>query len=217
MLDRVLLAVAGAQHRVVVGPSTLPVPPGVWRVSEEPPGGGPVAAIAAGLAMLDSLASPPPDSQAGSAQGPDTLGSGGPRFVALLAADLPFLTSNAVARLLTAVVGSTVDGAVYVDGEGQRQTLCGAWRIHALKTRLVALAAAREQDAAGEAAALAGNRFRAPDTVGHDRIGPLYGAPLRDLVAGLQVAEVPTAGDEPPPWYDCDEPDDLHRAEQWLR
>jgi hypothetical protein len=249
MLDRVLFAVAGAQHRVVVGPSTLPVPPGVWRVSEEPPGGGPVAAVAAGLAMLDSLASPPAESP-GAGQAPDTLGSGGPRFVALLAADLPFLTSNAVARLLSALVQSTADGALYVDGSGRRQTLCGAWRIHALKNRLAALSATRESttgaNAIGEsqgvhweaeggitrnglggardALAFRGNGFRDPATRSgdrmtgsHDRVGPLYGASLRDLLTGLPVAEVPGSGDEPPPWYDCDEPEDLRRAEQWLR
>ncbi len=70
MLDRVLDAVAGADHIVVVGPSDLDVPAEVGlteiagdvphgpvtsvrspttRVQEVPPGGGPVCAIAAGL------------------------------------------------------------------------------------------------------------------------------------------------------------------------
>ena len=165
MLDRVLAAVTDAGPRVVVGPASLTLPPGVMQVSEQPPGGGPVAAIAAGLAALDG--------------GGDAAGT-----VAVLAADLPFLTPQSIGTLRSAVWESTVDGAVFVDGAGRRQTLCGIWRIAALRDRLDAL----------------------------DR---LAGAALRHLLAGLRIAEVAGSGGGPPPWYDCDSPDDLHRAERW--
>jgi molybdenum cofactor guanylyltransferase len=104
LLHRVLAAVADARPRVVVGPPDLPLPEGVVRVREEPPGGGPVVAAAAGLAQVDTA------------------------HVALLAADLPLLTAAAVAALRRAASGVDTDGAVYVDDNGIRQWLCGMWR-----------------------------------------------------------------------------------------
>ncbi len=161
MLDRVLTAVADAAAVVVVGPADLPVPAEVLRVCEEPPGGGPVAALAAGLAALP----------------------GGPETVAVLAADLPFLTAGAVAGLRAALDASSADGVVFVDTQGRRQTLCGVWRGQALRQRLTAA-------------------------------GPHPGMALRTLLTGLTVGEI-TGSDQPPPWYDCDEPDDLERARRW--
>ncbi|MBQ1043751.1 NTP transferase domain-containing protein [Micromonospora sp. C72] len=80
MLHRVLAAVADADQRIVVGPSG-PLPDGVRTTHEDPPGGGPVAATAAGLALLDP----------------------GTTTVALLAADLPLLTAAAVTELRRAL------------------------------------------------------------------------------------------------------------------
>jgi molybdopterin-guanine dinucleotide biosynthesis protein A len=168
MLERVLGAVVGAVPRVVVGPPALAVPAGVVRTSEEPPGGGPVAALAAGLTCLAGVTA------AGSAA--DT--------VAVLAADLPFVTTEAVATLRRALAESTVDGAVYVDHDGRRQTLCGVWQITALTRRLAAL-----------------ERH--------------HGTALRDLLSGLRVGEVAGPERGPVPWYDCDTPEDLDRAEGW--
>jgi molybdopterin-guanine dinucleotide biosynthesis protein A len=117
MLDRVLDAVADADPRIVVGPPDLPVPAGVLLTQERPAGAGPVAATAAGLAMV-------PDDRA---------------HLALLAADLPLLDRPAVA-VLRASVGDA-DVAVYVDADGRRQMLCGMWRLAALRGALAALAA----------------------------------------------------------------------------
>jgi molybdenum cofactor guanylyltransferase len=157
MLHRVLAAVADAVPRVVVGPATLAVPAGVRLVVES--GGGPVAGLAAGLSTVDDVG-----------------------VVAVLAADLPFLTRDAVAALRHDL--STMDGAVYVDGDGRRQTLCGVWRAAALRTRL-------------------------------DALGRHEGTPLRELLAGLDIVEVAHPGPHPP-WYDCDSPADLDRAERWF-
>jgi molybdopterin-guanine dinucleotide biosynthesis protein A len=178
MLDRVLAAVATAQPRIVVGPATLDVPAGVLVTCEQPPGGGPVAALAAGLAMLPEQAAP--------------------GEVALLAADLPFLTAADVDALLATLRARTgvpvpagaeaapADGAVYVDGSGRRQWLCGVWRIRALRRRLAGL-------------------------------GDPCGRRLGDLLAGPRILPVSvcTPGG-PPPWYDCDTEDDLRRAEEWV-
>ncbi|MFC4018561.1 molybdenum cofactor guanylyltransferase [Micromonospora sp. GCM10011542] len=168
MRDRVLAAVADATQRIVVGPAG-PVPEGVRVTREEPPGGGPVAAAAAGLALLD----------------PGTTG------VALLAADLPLLTRDAVGELLTHLTVDGPDGACFLDGDGRRQSLCGVWRVDALRGALGRLAA--------------------------ERGGTLAGAPVRGLLAGLVVREVPWSGGGPPPWFDCDTDEDVRRAEEWAR
>jgi molybdenum cofactor guanylyltransferase len=116
MRDRVLAAAtaAGAAPCVVVGPAG-DLPPGVLTTRESPPGGGPVAAAAAGVAMVP----------------------GDVETVALLAADLPLLTPSALTTLRDAA--STADGALFVDGDGRRQLLCGVWRVSALRRALAAL------------------------------------------------------------------------------
>jgi molybdopterin-guanine dinucleotide biosynthesis protein A len=118
MLDRVLAAVVCARPRVVVGPPRPHLAPDVVSVREDPPGGGPVAAAMAGLSLVLSAPGPP-------------------RFTTLLAADLPFLDQEAVETLLAHLASGTAHGAVYVDGAGRRQWLCGAWRTTALAARLL--------------------------------------------------------------------------------
>lgn len=178
MRDRVLMAVASAAPRVVVGPA-VDLPPGVLVTREEPPGGGPVAATAAGLAAL------------GAARLGPGIGPAPPEFVALLAADLPLLTAEAVALLGERLAGSTADGVLYRDDDGRRQLLCGVWRT-------VSLAAAL-------------------DRLARQRGGTLAGAAIRALVAELAVIEVSWGGSGPPPWFDCDTDDDVRRAEEWTR
>ncbi|ADU11642.1 hypothetical protein ML5_6199 [Micromonospora sp. L5] len=208
MLHRVLDAVADADQRIVVG-SSGPLPTGVRTAREEPPGGGPVAATAAGLALLDP----------------------GTTTVAVLAADLPLLTTAAVAELRRALAAchsrddpppaldaaaagpedapatarsedapaawrETLDGrsaalACYVDGNGRRQHLCALWQVPALRSALDRLATTRG--------------------------GSLDGAPVRGLLADVAVREVSWSGSGPPPWFDCDTDEDVRRAEEWTR
>lgn len=106
LLDRALRAVAGADRVVVVGESRVTATAVTW-VREEPPGGGPAAAIAAGLAHVTA------------------------DVVVLLAGDMPLIASTDVDRLVDAVIN---DGAVYVDDAGQEQWLCSAWRSTALRS-----------------------------------------------------------------------------------
>jgi len=113
LLRHAVDAVAGADPVVVVGPRR---PLGVavtWTV-ERPPGGGPVAGLAAGLAELAGR----PD---------DTV-------VVLLAADLPAVTPATVDRLL-ASAGPTA-GAVLVDDTGREQWLTSAWPLGSLRAAL---------------------------------------------------------------------------------
>lgn len=109
LLDRVLLAVADAQAIVVVGP-VRPVSRAVRWTLESPPGGGPAAALAAGMSEVSSP------------------------VVAVLAADLPFLHRAVIGRLLLAC--GTQDGAVLVDEEGRDQLLVGVWRTDVLRDAL---------------------------------------------------------------------------------
>jgi molybdopterin-guanine dinucleotide biosynthesis protein A len=75
-------------------------------VREQPPGGGPVAAIRAGLAVVRT------------------------EVVAVLAGDLPFLTAGVLDELLGALAD---DGALAVDDTGRDQLLLGVWRTPALR------------------------------------------------------------------------------------
>lgn len=164
MLGRVLSATEHARTRVVVGPSHLGLPPGVALAREQPVGSGPVAALAAGLAAIG-----PADDMVA-------------REVAVLASDLPFLTAHALHALRQALVRTGAHVAVYRDGAGRRQLLCGVWWESALRAVL-------------------------PSRVA--------GAPVRRLFQGLHVAELEHTGVEPPPWYDCDTPEDLAIARRW--
>jgi molybdopterin-guanine dinucleotide biosynthesis protein A len=106
MLDSVLTALRGAAPCVVVGPPQ-PVPAGVLLVREQPPGGGPVPALAAGLAA-----------------------AGDAEVVAVLAADLPFVTVDLVTALRERLTG---DGVLVVDDTGRDQLLLGVWRTAVLR------------------------------------------------------------------------------------
>jgi molybdopterin-guanine dinucleotide biosynthesis protein A len=106
ILAAVLDAAADADRRIVVGPPQ-PVPSDVLLVREQPPGGGPVAAVRAGLADVAT------------------------DVVVVLAGDLPFLTAELVRGLRERLSGN---GVLVVDGSGRDQYLLGAWRTEALRT-----------------------------------------------------------------------------------
>ena len=153
LLDRALSAVAGAGRVVVAGPHRpLPGAPRAdveWLV-EEPPGGGPAAAIVQALPLIAAPA------------------------VVVLAVDVPF-AAPAIGRLLAALPGH--DAALLVDAGRRRQLLVAAYATAALR------------------AAAGGSTWT--------------GRAVRDLVAGLAVAEVAAEGLEA---LDCDTADDLVRA-----
>jgi molybdopterin-guanine dinucleotide biosynthesis protein A len=79
---------------------------------EDPPGGGPVAALRCGLAEVSA---------------PD---------VVLLAADLPFLRPVHVTRLLAALAGPAARGAALLDASGRSQWLVSCWPAAVLRAAL---------------------------------------------------------------------------------
>jgi molybdenum cofactor guanylyltransferase len=160
LIESVAAAVADAGRLIVVGPERPGLPHAIFR-REDPPGGGPVPALRAGLPEVDAP------------------------WVALLAADLPFLTAEHVSALLDAAGGDAtgggaVDGearagAVLIDDGGREQWLAGVWRTAVLVR------------------ALAGYEGRS----------------LHGLLAPLSPVKLHLTGE---PWFDCDTVDDLQRA-----
>jgi molybdenum cofactor guanylyltransferase len=181
-------AEAGAGQVVVVGPAR----PGIARsgpvssgpdssgrvefVREDPPGTGPVAALRCGLGRV------------------------GAPWVAVLAADMPFLRARHLVALLAAAgrlepgpgrpasqdgAGPPGRGAILVDESGRPQWLAGCWPAAALRRRLDGY----------------------PGDSLHGLLDPLR--PVR--------LSYPPGPDDPPPWLDCDTAGDLSRARDWAR
>ena len=179
LLDAVLAAgtEAGARQAVIVGPSRpgagrLPGGPPVRFVREEPPGAGPVPALRRGLDELDHPADPGDPAAA--------------PWLAVLAADLPFLRAAHLRALVAAAAGhdgAGHEGAVLSDDEGRAQWLAGCWRTETL-------------------------RRAASGYSGVSLHGLL--APLRP--ASVRITPGPG---EAPPWLDCDTEADLRRARDW--
>lgn len=111
LVDIALSATRDARRQVVVG--DVDVPDGVLLTREDPPYGGPVEAVSAGMAALDGHA-------------PWTL---------LLAGDLPDAEA-AVASLVEADPRPEDDGTCLLDGDGRLQWLLGCYRSDALLARL---------------------------------------------------------------------------------
>jgi len=117
-------AAAGAVRVIVVGPerggdvgrglraAAAGTAGGLVTVRESPPAAGPVPALRCGLA-----------------------GTSAP-WVALLAGDLPFLTGDWLAALLSQAASAGRDGAVLADADGRPQWLAGCWRAGSLAAAL---------------------------------------------------------------------------------
>ena len=111
LLDRVVAALVGARRVIAVGPRTETAAVDVWT-REEPPGGGPASAVGAGVVAVDAP------------------------FVAVVAGDLPFLTSAAVGQLLRATAAEPGAVTVAVDDQGRDQYLLAVWPTIVLRQSL---------------------------------------------------------------------------------
>jgi molybdopterin-guanine dinucleotide biosynthesis protein A len=114
LLDRVLAACADARTTVVVADARPTARPVRWA-REDPPGGGPLAALGAGLHHTTA------------------------EELVVLSADLPFLGAATVRQLLAALRASGTDGALLTDADGRDQPLVAAYRTPALRRELAAL------------------------------------------------------------------------------
>jgi molybdopterin-guanine dinucleotide biosynthesis protein A len=116
LLDRVLGACEGASRSIVVGGRRPTVRPVRWA-REEPPGGGPVAALDAGVRNVAA------------------------GVVLVLSADLPFLRDDTVEQLLEALDTSGKEGVLLIDADGRDQPLVAAYRTEPLRREIALLAA----------------------------------------------------------------------------
>ena len=117
-------AAAGTAQIIVVGPQrpgavqagldivAANLPGRLTCVREEPPGQGPVAGLRRGLPEVTAP------------------------WVALLAADLPFLTGADLSALLAEGLSSRKQGAVITDEGDRPQWLAGCWRASSLRLAL---------------------------------------------------------------------------------
>ncbi|MGW6139124.1 NTP transferase domain-containing protein [Streptomyces sp. NPDC055144] len=124
LLDRVLAACATAGTTVVVAEPRPTARPVRWT-REDPPGGGPVAALDAGLRATTA------------------------DQVLVLSADLPFLSEQTVRRLLDALNAGTADGVLLTDADGRDQPLVAAYRSAPLRHHLAELADAHDDGLSG--------------------------------------------------------------------
>ncbi|MER7798133.1 molybdenum cofactor guanylyltransferase [Microbacterium sp. NPDC096154] len=107
------LRAIGAEVIVVGSPEG--VPDGVPVVQEDPPFGGPLSAVAAGL---------------------DHLATDRDALVILLGGDMPFTTPAALSALAEAAAGGA---ACAEDESGSPQPLCAAWNEALLRDRIAAV------------------------------------------------------------------------------
>ena len=114
LVDHVLLAVSGAARRIVVGPTRRGLAePEFCR--EDPPGGGPVAAIRAAIEQVSATA------------------------VLLLAGDQPFIGAGIGplrSSMQSSAADQSADVSVLVDVTGRVNYLAAYWRTEALRAAL---------------------------------------------------------------------------------
>jgi molybdopterin-guanine dinucleotide biosynthesis protein A len=113
LLDSALAVVHEAERVVVVGPPRE-LPPGVLQTTESPAGGGPVAAVAAGLELVAQ------------------------ELTVVLACDMPLLQSRHICHLMDRLDSddshdAPLQGVVLVDSAGRRQPLAALYRTAALR------------------------------------------------------------------------------------
>ncbi|MFK4146980.1 NTP transferase domain-containing protein [Streptomyces sp. NPDC004065] len=219
LIDRVLAACADARTTVVVADPRPTARPVLWA-REDPPGGGPLAALEAGLRRTTA------------------------EYVVVLSADLPFLRPATVRRLLTALRTGPADGALLTDADGRDQPLVAAYRARALRRGLAALAPAAlpgghqppegHQSPKGHqspegSAPPSGSGSPSPEgSAPPDGSAPpegsalpdgpgagaaLAGLPLRRLTAALDLIRVPDHVAS----FDCDTWDDIATARARIR
>ncbi|MGW0706602.1 DUF6457 domain-containing protein [Streptomyces sp. NPDC002643] len=211
LLDRVLAACAGAGTTVVVADPRPTARPVLWA-REEPPGGGPLAALDAGLRnttapyvvvlsadlpflgeetvrrLVEALRAGDADGDGRTTPPLDEHTSGPPPGSAAEGMPVPADAEGTPAR--TPVEGgpppASVEGVLLTDPDGRDQPLVAAYRADALRRELARLAAEH---------------------------GGTAGLPLRRLIAALHLTRIT----DPVASFDCDTWDDIAAARARIR
>lgn len=108
-LERATAAASGACRKIAVGPQR-DHPAGLIWTREQPPGGGPVSALEAGMELVEES------------------------LVAVLGVDFPLLAAPTIASLVVRI--EERDGAILRDGTGRHQFLIGVYRSDGLRRAL---------------------------------------------------------------------------------
>lgn len=119
LIEKLLITLPSEIDIVIVGPQLMSATREVTYTQENPRGGGPVAAIAAGLKLIDS------------------------EFVAIIATDMPF--ASAILAVLTENFPETDDAVIPLDSVGIPQPLCALYRSDALVRALTELGSTQGQ------------------------------------------------------------------------
>ncbi|MFF7385613.1 NTP transferase domain-containing protein [Streptomyces griseoluteus] len=188
LLDRVLAACDDAATTVVVADPRATARPVRWA-REEPAGGGPVAALDAGLRLTTSA------------------------YAVVLSADLPFLGADTVHRLLAALRGGDADGAMLTDDDGRDQPLVAAYRTASLRRALAALAAGGAEPSGHGEPRVHAEKSHHAEKSGHGEPGGLTGLPLRRLTGALRLTRLT----DPLASFDCDTWEDIAHARARIR
>jgi molybdopterin-guanine dinucleotide biosynthesis protein A len=107
LIENLLTGLPPEIEIVIVGPKIQDTSRSVQYAREDPPGGGPVAAIHAGLDLINS------------------------EFVAIIATDMPF--AHQIWEVLISNLPRSEDATIPLDSEGVRQTLCALYRADSLR------------------------------------------------------------------------------------
>lgn len=113
LLEALLATLPPESEIVVVGPEIKNAPRFVKYTQESPKGAGPVAAIAAGLKLVET------------------------EFVAIIATDMPF--ASQVLDSLAKHLPITKDALIPLDAQGVRQSLCAIYRVDSLLNAIAIL------------------------------------------------------------------------------
>lgn len=113
LIEELLISLPQNMDVIVVGPAIEKALRPLKYTQEDPLGGGPVAAICAGLELIDT------------------------EFVAIIATDMPF--ASQIIDGLIGVLPIGEDALIPLDSQGVRQSLCALYRTAALRSAITRL------------------------------------------------------------------------------
>jgi molybdopterin-guanine dinucleotide biosynthesis protein A len=113
LIENLLAGLPSEIEIVIVGPQMQSTSRPVQYARESPSGGGPVAAIHAGLDLIHS------------------------EFVAIIATDMPF--AHRILNVLIANLPENEDATIPLDSQGVRQTLCSLYRTESVRRAIAEL------------------------------------------------------------------------------